>query len=401
MYNFSPGLRNIVNDRELFTQYTTIYDAASEPGRIQIEHSAHNTEARNDNGTVRSLNINHEGSTASRRHLSSSQPNYGAIDAASMTGHDLDTPMYSGDEIRETSSPGSDATSLESEDSFPVQILPDEALERGSESPLFVTTGRSSISPEVDMIDQAENPPSTETPRTVAPNYRLESTPPPSEVSESAAEESSFAVTTHFLRSFNTLTSKYGDGTQCNLKSVDIINVIKVGDTFVRRDSVSFISSYLEAFKDGVWNGQAIHAPPLEGLATTERLLKTFQCAELLDRHSAIDPVRLRIVRILLYWHYEQLYLELCDDPQVSKLYSSGTKTASVCIDKILETVYQCRRNQPDSKTWQRRRTSLQNHKLIGKKWSTLIDKLGTGILLICSSKLAMNMYAYLRDGIH
>jgi hypothetical protein len=51
----------------------------------------------------------------------------------------------------------------------------------------------------------------------------------------------------HYLRSFEALTSKYGENTNHNLKPAQVIEVIKAGDSFLRDHCVDFINSYMEA----------------------------------------------------------------------------------------------------------------------------------------------------------
>jgi hypothetical protein len=199
---------------------------------------------------------------------------------------------------------------------------------------------------------------------------------------ESLEAASPANISSHYLRSYDTLTSKYGDDTDFNLKPAQIMSIIKAGDSFFRGDSVNFVTSYLESSYDGRWN-TPIPCPPLNG-ALTEVLFKSFCCAEILDQRAIVDPIRLRVARILLFWYYERLHRS----PELLKRCSHGKTTASVATDILLQEIFKC--NPQD---WSRRRMQFQRHKQIGKRWSMIIGCIGPGFLLICSPDLATYMY--------
>jgi len=194
----------------------------------------------------------------------------------------------------------------------------------------------------------------------------------------------------HYVRSFEALTSKYGENTDYDLKPAQVIEVIKAGDAFLREDCVDFITSYLEDCRDGLWNTPVLY-PPLNG-SLTENLFKSFHCAEILNQRIAVDPIRLQVARILLFWYYEQLYKELYSNPELSSRRSRGRDTASIATDILIEEIFHGQKGQRDPQVWKRRRTSLQKQKQIGKRWSTLISCIGPGFLLICNPDLATYM---------
>lgn len=194
----------------------------------------------------------------------------------------------------------------------------------------------------------------------------------------------------HYVRSFQALTSKYGENTDHDLKPTQVIEVIKAGDTFLREDCVDFITSYLEDCRDGLWN-TPVPCPPLNG-SLTENIFKSFHCAEIFDQRIAVDPIRLRVMRILLFRYYEQLCKESYSDPGLLSRRSRGRDTASIATDILVEEIFHGQKGQRDPQVWKRRRTSLQKQKQIGKRWSTLISYIGPGFLLICSPDLATHM---------
>lgn len=66
----------------------------------------------------------------------------------------------------------------------------------------------------------------------------------------------------HYLRSFDILTSKYGEDTDFDLTPAQIIEVIKASDLFFRENPVDLITSYLKAVMLG-FGTLPFHAPPL------------------------------------------------------------------------------------------------------------------------------------------
>jgi hypothetical protein len=182
----------------------------------------------------------------------------------------------------------------------------------------------------------------------------------------------------HYLRSFETMTSKYGKGTEFGLNTAQIISVIKAGDSFLQERSVEFITSYLERCHEGVWN-TPIPCSPLNG-PLTENLYKSFHCAEILDHRTIVDPIRLRVAKILLFWNFEQLR----NDPKLLSRISCGRDTASIATDVLLREIF-----EHDAQNWKRRREALQRYKYAGKRWSMVIGCIGPGFLLLCNDSLA------------
>jgi hypothetical protein len=194
----------------------------------------------------------------------------------------------------------------------------------------------------------------------------------------------------HYLRSYNALTSKYGENTDSRLNPAQIIIAIKVGDSFLLDNPVEFVTTYLQNCRAGIWNTPVL-CPPLNG-SLNENLFKSFRCAEILDQRTVVDPIRLRIARVLLFWYYEQLYDELCGTPEVLSRCSPGRDPSTIITDMLQEEIFHLQKDQCSAQEWQKRRTSLQKQKQIGKRWNTLISCVGPGLLLICSPDLATYM---------
>jgi hypothetical protein len=193
----------------------------------------------------------------------------------------------------------------------------------------------------------------------------------------------------HYLRSYEIISSRFGEDTEYNLKPSQVIEVIKTGDSFLRDDSMEFITSYLDNYHDRLSQPPRIH-PPLNG-SLTKNLFKSFQCAKLLDRRISVDPIRLRVARILLFLYFERLCQEAQENTKILSFRSQGRDTASVVTDLLVEEIYHREKLSNQEERKQDRR-SLQKQKQIGKRWSTLISRVGPSFLLTCSPGLATQM---------
>ena len=169
-----------------------------------------------------------------------------------------------------------------------------------------------------------------------------------------------------------------------------VIIAIKVGDSFLLNNPVEFVTTYLENCRAGIWKTPVL-CPPLDG-SLNEKLFKSFHCAEILDQRTTVDPIRLRVARILFFWYYEQLHNELCGNAEVLSRCSPGRDTASIITDILQEEIFHLQKGQCSSQEWQKRRASSQKQKQIGKRWSMLINCAGPGLLLICSCNLVTYM---------
>ena len=90
---------------------------------------------------------------------------------------------------------------------------------------------------------------------------------------------------------------------------------------------------------------------PITAGPLTERLFKSFHYAELLKRRTVINPIRLRIIRILLYWYYEQLCISAHINSSMLNRRSRERNIASIVIEKLLENIYHSDKSQTDPQT--------------------------------------------------
>ena len=200
-------------------------------------------------------------------------------------------------------------------------------------------------------------------------------------------ETPAYAYTSsHSLKAFNAMTSLYKDP-KYGLTPANIIKVIKVGDSFIREDAANFIFFHLNVIRNSIECHQAF--PDLTFNCSLAE--KIFRCAEILEQRSVIDPIRLRMARILLYQYSEQLYKDSRSNQHMLNQRSSGRGASSVAIDKILEEMY-AQEKQHNPHIWEKRRNLFNKHKKLGRRWCMLVHCIGPGVLLICSSELATHM---------
>jgi hypothetical protein len=185
------------------------------------------------------------------------------------------------------------------------------------------------------------------------------------------------------------LDSLYGGSSARGVKNIQ--EIIKLGDSFLREDAVSFIESFRHGWgREGLW-----YRPPLSnpttGSSIVERMLKSLRCAETVEHDSIVDPVRLRMARIFLYQYFEQKRIDVKDSNLPNPL-SQGKDISSVVLDVILEDMYGSHDEQVGLRVRDQRRESLKYHKKLGKRWSILAAHLGIGIIITCSRSLEIHM---------
>jgi hypothetical protein len=187
----------------------------------------------------------------------------------------------------------------------------------------------------------------------------------------------------HFLRSQNRLRARFGENSDYKLTSDQIIDVIEAGDSFLRDNPSEFVTSSL---RDCTVTSCNTNVPyPTSDGTLIEKLFKCLRTAEILDERSLVDPIRLRIARILLFWYYEQLCETYSQDR--SQKCSRGKGKASLVTDRLIEELY--KGETPCSEILLKKvRTSVQWNKQIGKRWAKLISYMGPGFLLVCCPNL-------------
>ena len=191
------------------------------------------------------------------------------------------------------------------------------------------------------------------------------------------------ATVTHWVHSYAQLCNLYGENYD-RLKAI-----MQIGDGSFRKDAEESIDLFCYRWSlENPWSRLPEENPTSRG-SLTERILKSFYSAETIEFESAINPVKLRMARILLYHHYKQKCIDLTKDPRISSYLSQGKGIASVANDMILEEIYGCHDQNTSEEARLKQASRFNWHKKVGQRWSFVASHLGVGIILTCSHKLA------------
>jgi hypothetical protein len=190
---------------------------------------------------------------------------------------------------------------------------------------------------------------------------------------------------THWLHCYDQLNYLYGGPYE------DLCYIIRIGDSFLREDARDFITQFYRRWNlEDPWSRLPISNPTLKR-PLTERMLKSLHCAEAIEFDSIVDPVKLRIARMLLHHYFKQLCMNFKKSRKLCNL-SPGKGVASVAKDIVLETIYNCRQRTLTPKIRKKHENSFKWHLRIGKRWSYVASHLGVGITLTCSPSLEAHM---------
>jgi hypothetical protein len=194
-------------------------------------------------------------------------------------------------------------------------------------------------------------------------------------------------------RALAILTPMYGNKIWHPLTRKHLVDTVQLGDSLLQADIGSFVDSFCRAWPaDGLWNRQPLNKPT-HGQTRVEKLFDGVRCAQILKHDSVVDPVRLRMAKIILYHHFERLCIDLPSNKRLRAQLSRGRDRASVATDMIVRAVYDLEHNmQVDKKILTRYRRCIQKQKSIGKRWCMLASHLGLGVLLVCHPDVEVQM---------
>ncbi|EOA90826.1 uncharacterized protein SETTUDRAFT_36328 [Exserohilum turcica Et28A] len=228
----------------------------------------------------------------------------------------------------------------------------------------------------------------------LATQSRMPSVPPSvlsSDWSTSPVQETEFtlpddAIVTHWLYSYDQLSRLYRSSYE------EIQYVVEIGDSFLREDAKDFINSFCRSWDaEDPWS-RLPTGNPVTGMSLTEKIFKSLQCAETISADSLVEPIKLRMARVLLYHQYEQKLIELRHNSSSPTRLSSGKGLASIAKSVILERIYGSQYKNLTAHAKRKRENSLKWHTRIGKRWSYVTSQLGVGIILTCSHILEIHM---------
>lgn len=194
------------------------------------------------------------------------------------------------------------------------------------------------------------------------------------------------AIVTHWLYSYDQLSRLYRSSYE------EIQYVVEIGDSFLREDAKDFINSFCRSWDaEDPWS-RLPTGNPVTGISLTEKIFKSLQCAETIAADSLVEPIKLRMARVLLYHQYEQKLIDLRHNSSSPIRLSSGKGLASIAKSVILERIYGSQYQNLTAQAKRKRENSLKWHTRIGKRWSYVTSQLGVGIILTCSHILEIHM---------
>lgn len=193
-----------------------------------------------------------------------------------------------------------------------------------------------------------------------------------------------------FMQAFRLLEAHYCGPDSGALSYADIVEVIQIGDFFLLDNLTKFLSNLQRAHTDrSIWRSDFVE-PSMTG-SLQERLFRSFNCASTLEERAAQDPLRLRMARVLLYLYFVQL-CKFVGGSFTRGEQAVGQGKTTTAIDTILEEIYGLGQLEHDDEVYKKRRRSFHKNKRIGKRWVTMINHLGCGVLLLCSDHTSTAM---------
>jgi len=159
---------------------------------------------------------------------------------------------------------------------------------------------------------------------------------------------------------------------------------------------------------DGLWQESPLHlaehnltmtttargilSPPLTSYSKLEQ---TYLAVCQMNSRMGGDLVRSRVALIRLHLEYTEIQQGRGSTSASNRVESTvGRGYASHAIDHILNNVHEGW-NTFDQRRRAELRAKFHDRNKYGKRWSQLANALGSGILLICSTKLASAVYAF------
>lgn len=210
-----------------------------------------------------------------------------------------------------------------------------------------------------------------------------------------------------------TLKRRRGSGASHDLAAALMVKCL--AQNVLREDYYSFLESELPRWtREGLWaatSSEKLQQQPLAeiGLPSPTRTIantpstsphvqppspsctgleRAYQAVCQLDTRMSDDVLRNRIALVQLHLEYKRIH----DGRKQGTSSTRGRGDASRIIDRILESTHRVQWADLDQRQRADLRAKFHNRKRYGKRWAQLADALGTGILLLCATKLANAM---------
>ncbi|KAK8915240.1 Aurovertin biosynthesis cluster transcription factor aurF [Metarhizium anisopliae] len=174
--------------------------------------------------------------------------------------------------------------------------------------------------------------------------------------------------------------------------------LVTVAKACVRSDFVQFLETNLSRWcQHGLW-GRERSSGHMARVDKYEKLQTAYSYICQLDARMKDDAIRSRMAMVFLHLEFEKTCRECRSshpgEAKTKTMMGRGRGKISSMIDGILENTHPSWRFA-DAREKGEMRTNFHNQKRYGKRWWTLVNTLGCGILLLCSSSLVGMMYAF------
>ncbi|KFG83680.1 hypothetical protein MANI_028488 [Metarhizium anisopliae] len=167
--------------------------------------------------------------------------------------------------------------------------------------------------------------------------------------------------------------------------------LVTVAKACVRSDFVQFLEMNLSRWcQHGLW-GRERYSGGTVRVDKYEKLQTAYSYICQLDARMKDDAIRSRMAMVFLHLEFEKTCRECRSshpgEAKTKTIMGRGRGKISSMIDGILENTHPSWRFA-DAREKGEMRTNFHNQKRYGKRWWTLVNTLGCGILLLCSSSL-------------
>lgn len=178
----------------------------------------------------------------------------------------------------------------------------------------------------------------------------------------------------------------YGPDTKYNLSDQVLRETLDLSRQCIRPDLIEHLQGALYRWKTaGFWLQEKLPEPMAKTGSGREKLFSAYSYICKLENRIGDDQIRNRVAGVMLHLAYEQACKEWrhCS---TQKPKGKGRGDATTIIDDILEELHG---DWHQAGRQQQLRSRFHDKKRFGKRWLILTRKLGMGILIACSPKIA------------
>jgi hypothetical protein len=205
--------------------------------------------------------------------------------------------------------------------------------------------------------------------------------------SDSAEGESSYSEITEGAASTHlgpeTLQQLFGASHEWRFSTKQIDRVVKAADHLVVPDIKEHLARNIPVWQEkGIWYELSCGIPQKQ-ISSNLYLSKLSECASLLKCRSTADSLRLRMVRVLLHLELKKALKSVeLNKSQENGKRKRGQRDESCAVDLVLQDMLE---TEQDAERQRKLRSEFADHNRTGKRWLCLTERLGFGLLLVCS----------------